>query len=86
MPQKDNFSKLDLGDWHDFFANGLGAIILGAIIGTLFGWQFEKAGIFWGCVIWIPVFAIIGFRKQIKCFFYSIFLEIQSYRRKEKCL
>ena len=86
MPRKHNTDKPDFGDWTDWVARSITALVLGAIIGILFGCQFERAGIFWGCAIWILVFAIIGFRKQIRCFFYSIFLEIQSYRRKEKCL
>ena len=68
MPQKHNPGELDFSDWTDWVANGLTAIVLGGIIGALFGWQFERAGIFWGCVIWILVFTIIGFRKQIRYF------------------
>jgi len=69
MPRKYNSGELDFGDWTDWVANGIMAIILGGIIGTLFNWQVKKIGILWGCVIWILIFAIIGFRKQIRCLF-----------------
>lgn len=75
MPQKYNPGELDFGDWADWFANSITAAVLGSIIGTLFGWPFGKIGIFWGCVIWIPVFAVIGFRKQIQYFIRFLFFK-----------
>lgn len=73
MPQKYNSDKPDFGDWTDWVANGITAVVLGTVIGGLFGWQFERAGIFWGCVIWISVFTVIGFRKQIRYFIRFLF-------------
>jgi len=84
MPQKYNSGEPDLGDWTDWVANGITAVVLGVVIGILFGWQFEKAGIFWGCVIWILVFAIIGFRKQIRYFFQFLYRLAFNKQQSEK--
>ncbi len=73
MPRKHNSVKPDFGDWCDWIANSFTAVVLGTVIGALFGWQFERAGIFWGCVIWISIFVILGFRKQIRYFFHFLY-------------
>lgn len=73
MPRKHNSGELDFGDWADWVANGIEAVVLGIIIGILFGWQAENVGIIRGCAIWIPLFAVIGFRRQIQCLFYLLF-------------
>ena len=68
MPQKYNSDKPDLGDWTDWVANGITAVVLGGIVGALSSWPFGRTGIFWGCVAGILLFAIIGFWKQIRHF------------------
>jgi hypothetical protein len=60
--------EIELGDWTDWLAEGITAVALGTIVGVLFGWQAEKIGILQSCIIWILVFAVIGFRKQIRYF------------------
>lgn len=73
MPHKYNYGELDFGDGHDFFAKSVTAIVLGGIIGYLFGVQVERIGILWSCVAGIMLFAVIGFRKQIRYFVRFLF-------------
>ncbi len=69
MPRKHNSGELDLGDWTDWLAKGIVAIILGIIIGVFLGCFEKKVGIPWWCVIWVLFFAVIGFRKEIRHLF-----------------
>ncbi len=78
MPQKYNFWKelpeqLKFTNWSDLIAtlaaNGIAAIILGSIIGLLFGWQIENVGLFWGWLGGILFFVFIGSLEQIWYFF-----------------
>jgi hypothetical protein len=64
--------EIELGDWTDWLAEGITAVTLGTIVGVLFGWQIERTGVAQSCVIWILVFAAIGFRKQIRYFIYLL--------------
>lgn len=78
MPQKHNSGEPDFGDWNDWVANGIATVVLGVIIGALFGGQVERVGISWGCVAGILLFAVIGFRRQIQCLFCLFLLKIQK--------
>ena len=76
MPRKYNSSELGFGDWHDFFANGISAVILGVIVGGLFGWQTqERLGIPWGCFLGFLLFFCLGFWKQIWYFLRFLFFK-----------
>jgi len=72
MRQKYNSEELNLGDWTEWLAKGIVAITLGTIVGVLFGWQAEKIGILQSCIIWVLVFAVIGFREHIRYFIYLL--------------
>ena len=72
MRRERNINELELGDWTDWLAEGITAVTLGTIVGVLFGWQIERIGVIQSCIIWILVFAVIGFRKQIRYFIYLL--------------
>jgi len=72
MWRRHNPNEFNLGDWTEWLAKFITAIVLGLVIGVLFGWQVEEVGILWGCVIWILVFTAIGFREQIRYFIHLL--------------
>lgn len=78
MPQSRKFwenvpSTLKFTSWSDLvaslIANGIAAVVLGVVIGGLFGFFAEKVGILWGCLGGILLFVIICSCEQIFYFF-----------------
>jgi len=72
LKQRHSFEELDLGDWTDWLAKGITAIVLGLAIGILFGLQTEKIGVLQSCIIWVLIFAAIGFREHIRYFLHLV--------------
>ena len=72
MKQRYSFEEIDLGDWTDWFAKGIMAVVLGLVVGILFGWWSEKIGILQSCVIWVLIFAAISFREHIRYFIHLV--------------